>query len=318
MSGNIAVGTASWTDPSLIRTGLFYPTGCSSPEDRLRYYCTQFPFVEVDSSYYAMLSEANAAKWAQRSPDGFTFNVKAFRALTQHQTPRKSLPPDIARSLQPSNKINVYYKDLPAEIRDELWTRFIQAVQPLAAAGKLGALHFQFPPWFIAKRDNYMYLEEVRGQLEGFTVAIEFRSASWFDELTREATLKVERDNAFVNVVVDEPQGFKSSVPGVWEATNDELAIVRLHGRNTSTWEAKGATAASDRFNYDYSDEELTEIAQNAQKLAAHVRVVQVVMNNNYQDQGVRNGRSLQRMLVVDGAQRAPTCSDDACGRNIS
>ena len=296
-TSTILVGTASWTDPSLIKVGTFYPKGCSSPEDRLRYYASQFPMVEVDSSYYAMPSEANAQKWVERTPDGFVFNIKAFRALTQHQTPRKALPPDIARSLPPSNKVNVYYKDLPAEIRDELWTRFIQAVQPLAIAGKLGALHFQFPPWFVAKRENYAYLEEVRGQAEGFTVAVEFRSASWFDTVTREATLKVEHDNSFVNVIVDEPQGFKSSVPSVWEVTNPDLAIVRMHGRNIDTWEAKGLTASSERFNYDYTNEELTAIAQEVRRLKA--KRVQVVMNNNFEDQGVRNGRSLQAILAM-------------------
>ena len=294
---NILIGTCSWTDKSLIETGRFYPKGCSSPEDRLRYYASQFPFVEVDSSYYAMPSERNSQLWAERTPPGFTFNVKAFRALTQHQTPWKALPPDIAKTLPPSGKANVYHKDLPREAQAELWLRFIQAVQPLAIAGKLGALHFQFPPWFQASRENFTYLEHVRRELEGFTVAIEFRHQSWFDDARRDATLKFERDHGFVNVTVDEPQEFKASIPAIWDVTAPELAIVRLHGRNHEKWMAKGLTASSDRFNYDYADDEIGDLSVPIRAVAAKVRTVHVALNINYEDQGIRAGRALFRHL---------------------
>lgn len=302
---SIIVGTASWTDPSLIKTGRFYPKGCSSAECRLRYYASRFPIVEVDSSYYAMPSARNARLWAERTPAGFLFNVKAFRALTQHQTPRKAMPPDLLRLLPASTQPNVYYKDLPGEIRDELWVRFIEAVRPLAEAGKLGALHFQFPPWFNATRGNAAYLEEVRGQLEGFLVAIEFRNASWFTDVAREATLQLERANAFVNVIVDEPQGFASSVPAIWEVTSPEMVVVRLHGRNAATWEAKGLAASSDRFNYDYTGTELRTLVESMDRIQ-RARYNAIILNNNYEDQGVRNGRTIQQLLAARGLGEAP------------
>lgn len=122
----ILVGTASWTDPGLIKSKLFYPPEAKSPEERLRYYASQFPIVEVDSSYYAMPSSSNAEKWAERTPDDFVFNIKAFRLLTGHQTPQASLPKDIQGELALHfvEKKNVYYKDRPAEIRDEMWRRY--------------------------------------------------------------------------------------------------------------------------------------------------------------------------------------------------
>ena len=141
----ILVGTASWTDKSLILSGRFYPPQVTTPEDRLRYYATQFPVVEVDSSYYAMPSEHNAQLWAERTPDAFVFDVKAFRLFTQHQTPPQALPKDIQQALGTLSKKNVYYRDMPEELLDQMWQRFETAIQPLKQAGKLGAVLFQFP-----------------------------------------------------------------------------------------------------------------------------------------------------------------------------
>src|SRR5438105_7129025 len=132
----ILVGTASWADKSLVDSGKFYPPEITSPEERLRYYASQFPLVEVDSSYYAMPVPATTQLWAERTPDDFTMNVKAFRLFTGHQTSPIVLHRDIQQALPPTDKRHLYYRDLPAEIRDELWRRFHEALQPLVAAGK--------------------------------------------------------------------------------------------------------------------------------------------------------------------------------------
>jgi len=128
-------------------------------------------------------------------------------------------------------------------------------------------------------------------------MAVEFRNISWWTDRNRESTLAFERERQLVNVIVDGPQGFSSSVPAVWEVTSPELAIVRLHGRNAETWEKKGLKASSDRFNYDYRDDELKEIAEQIKTLSARVPVVQAILNNNYQDQGQRNARTLAGFL---------------------
>lgn len=299
-ASDIHVGTTSWTDKTLIDSKQFYPKGCSGAEDRLRYYASQFPMVEVDSSYYALPSTRNAELWAERTPAGFSFNVKAFRIFTGHQTPARALPRDVADALADhfGRKKNIYYKDLPDPVRDDLWARFERGIRPLAEAGKLTAVHFQFPPWVFPSREWHAHIEECAARLPGYQLATEFRQRAWFDAEHREATLAFERAHDFVHVVVDAPQGFKNSVPQVWEVGSPKLAIVRLHGRNAATWNVSGATAASDRFNYDYPETELAELAGEITKLASRVELTQVISNNNYEDQGQRNARTLQRLLA--------------------
>lgn len=296
---DIRVGTAGWTDPSLIKSGRFYPKGVTGAEERLRYYASQFPTVEVDSSYYALPSPRNSQLWVERTPGSFDFNIKAFRLFTGHQTPAKALPKDIAEALAPhfQAKRNIYYKDVPEELRAELWARFEKGVRPLREAGRLTALHFQFAPWVVPSADWKRHLEECVGRLPGYRLAFEFRNRSWFDGEHDERTLDMERDLGVVHVVVDEPQTSGKSIPQVWAATTPELAIVRMHGRNEATWDAKGHAAASDRFDYDYSDGELREIAPSIRKLAGSVSELQVVFNNNNEDQGQRNARSLMKIL---------------------
>ena len=293
----ILVGTASWTDKSLIDSGKFYPRSAKDAESRLRYYATQFPIVEVDSSYYAMPAAATAQLWAERTPAGFVFNVKAFRIFTGHQTQPRVLPRDIQQALALPPDGNIYYRDLPAEIQQELWRRFFEAVEPLRLAGKLAAIHFQFAPWITSGGAARKHVEHCATVMQGRLMAVEFRNSSWWTERNRDSTLAFERERELVNVIVDGPQGFASSVPAVWEVTSPQLAIVRMHGRNAETWEKKGLAASSDRFNYDYPDAELQELSGKIKELARAVPMVHVILNNNYQDQGQRNARTLAGFL---------------------
>lgn len=301
ISARIDVGTASWTDKSLIASKRFYPRGWNTAEARLKYYASVFPMVEVDSSYYAMPSERNSALWVDRTPPGFTFNMKAFRLFTGHQTPAKALPADIQHELtwHFATAKNIYYRDVPGEMLDALWERFRRAIDPLASAGKLGAVHFQFPPWVVPSRQWHAHIEECADRMSGYQLSTEFRQARWFDPEHREATLAFERQHGFAHVVLDMPQGFSNSLPQIWETTSPNLAIVRLHGRNADTWNVKGQTAASDRFNYDYPDDELASLVPGIRRLAEQTLQVQVIFNNNYEDQGQRNAVTLQRLLDV-------------------
>lgn len=297
----ILVGTASWTDKSLIQSGRFYPPQVNTPEDRLRYYATQFPVVEVDSSYYAMPSDRNAQLWAERTPEAFVFDVKAFRLFTQHQTPPQALPKDILQALGALSQKNVYYRDMPEELLDQMWQRFETAIQPLKQAGKLGAVLFQFPPWFVYSRASLGHIEHCIERLDGYRLAVEFRNRTWFDDRHRDQTLKFERANGIAHVVVDEPQGFASSIPSVWEATCPDLAVVRLHGRNRATWEMKGLSSSAERFKYLYADDELNELAEPITGLSHTARRVHVLFNNNYQDYGQRNALQLAEILSHAG-----------------
>ncbi len=293
----VRIGTASWTDKTLLACGRFYPKSATSAEARLRYYASQFPLVEVDSSYYAMPAPNTAQLWAERTPNDFVMNVKSFRLFTGHQTSPSVLPKDIRAALPPKTKANLYYRELPAEIRDELWRRFIEALAPLRASNKLGLVHFQFPPWLLRNAAGRAHVQHCIERMAGHTVSVEFRHQSWFEGEHAASTLAFERALGVVHTVVDGPQGFANSVPAIWEATHPACALLRLHGRNTATWDIAGASAASDRFNYDYGDPELIDIAGKVARLALLAASTHVVFNNNMEDQGQRNAAALMRLL---------------------
>ena len=303
MPARILVGSCSWTDPTLIASGRFYQPGVTSAEARLRFYTEQFPIVEVDSSYYAPPSARNSALWAARTPDDFVFNVKAYGLLTGHPTRVDRLPGWIAAALdEPARgKKNAYLKDLDAATVDRLWQAHREALEPLAAAGKLGAVLFQFPPWFVRSGEHEDYLRALPRRLPGWPLAVELRGGDWLSDSAAAGTLRLLEDAGLSFVAVDEPQGFRSSTPAVVAATAP-LSIVRLHGRNAETWEAR-TRVASDRFKYLYADRELEEWVPRVRELARHSAAVHVLFNNNYEDWGMRNARRMAQLL---GTERQP------------
>jgi uncharacterized protein YecE (DUF72 family) len=293
---NILIGSASWTDKTLIACGRFYPPEAKTPEARLRHYATQFPIVEVDSSYYGMPSPQNAQLWAERTPEHFVFNVKAFRLFTGHQTSPIVLHKDIQQALGPDVPKSLYYKDMPKEILDELWRRFSEALEPLRQAGKLGAVHFQFAPWLLRNREGHAHVSECVARMEGHLLSVEFRNQTWFEGDRAARTLAFERDLGVVHTIVDGPQGIANCVPCVWDVTHPELALVRLHGRNQGTWNVKSA-ASSSRFDYWYSQEELAAVVPEIRKAATKAAKVHVIFNTNNEDQGQVNARLLAQLL---------------------
>jgi len=294
---DILVGTCSWTDPTLIESGRFYPSWARSAEARLQYYASQFPIVEVDSSYYALLNERTSGLWARRTGEKFIFDIKAFRLFTQHPTPLSAFPRDIREALpeELKEKTNVYSRDVPTELTDELWERFERALLPLDSSGKLGVVLFQFPPWFYPGNEQRDYILSCKERFPQYRIAVEFRHNSWVNEKNIERTLNFLRDNSLPYVCVDEPQGFKSSLPPVAEATSD-IGLIRFHGRNKETWEKKGVSA-TERFNYLYSDEELKEWIPRVKELASKTRQLHVLFNNCYADKAVVNASQVRLML---------------------
>lgn len=299
MTGTILVGTASWTDPSLIASGRFYPAEASTPEARLRFYASVFPLVEVDSSYYGMPAERTAALWVERTPADFTFDIKAFSLFTHHPTPPRALPGDIRDALSPAvrQKRHIYAGDLPPEMIDELFRRFERALLPLDSAGKLGVVLFQFPPWFLPGREAEAYLASLRRRLPQFTPAVEFRAPNWLAEGRKDRTLAQLRDERLPYVVVDEPQGTRASVPPVIAATAP-VAVVRFHGRNQAAW-AKRGVGVAEKYNYLYREEELREWTSGINRLADTTEAVHVLMNNCREDKAVVNARQLAALLGV-------------------
>ena len=295
--GNILLGTCSWTDRTLIQCGRFYPPWATSAEARLRYYASQFPVVEVDSTYYALPSRRNSELWVERTPGDFLFHIKAFALFTHHPTPPSALPPDLRQQLPDglSQKRNLYLRDLSADLLEELWRRFNDALLPLDSAGRLGLVLLQFPRWFPPGREARTYLLQCQERLGQYRAAVEFRNATWLREERQQELLDWLRHHHLTFVSVDEPQGYASSVPPVAEATT-ELAYVRFHGRNQETWERRGA-AASERFNYWYVDQELQEWVPKIRQLREKAQQVHLLFNTNYQDQGVVNARMMASLL---------------------
>jgi uncharacterized protein YecE (DUF72 family) len=156
---------------------------------------------------------------------------------------------------------------------------------------------FQFPPWFTVGRDNREHVLECARHLPGDAIAVEFRNLTWFSERNAARTLDFEREHGLANVVVDEPQGFSSSIPSVWEVTQPTLAVVRLHGRNRETWEKKGLATAAERFDYRYSTQEIEALAKPIRELAGRARTVHVLFNNCYRDHAQANAAALAEML---------------------
>lgn len=295
--GEILVGTASWTDKTLLESG-WYPPEVTTPEQRLRFYAEQFPLVEVDSTYYTPPNERNSALWAQRTPAYFRFNVKAFSLLTQHPTQPRALYKDIREALPEdvAAKRNLYPGDLPTAAVDEVWERFLSALAPLHDAGKLGALLFQFPQWFTIRRANKDYLLECKERASPYRICIEFRSATWFsDEETAEETLDFLRSYGLPYVVVDMPQGHASSVPPIVAATASDLAVVRFHG-HSEKWTSRDIY---DRFGYLYDEAELAPWAGKIRDLATRATETHVLLNNCYRNYAQTNARQLADLLTA-------------------
>ena len=299
--GTVRLGTASWTDPTMTAAGVFYPRDADTAEERLGYYASRFPLVEVDATYYALPSRRTAELWVERTPPDFTFDVKAHALMTGQPTETKRLPKDLREALpaELAAKSRIYAKDLPDDLRDDVWAWFADGLEPLKDAGQLGSILLQYPRWFFTSSENRDAIEEAVGRLReaGMTGAVEFRSASWFNEKNLERTLGFLADRKIPLVIVDGPQGFKSSVPAVVPATSPDLAIVRFHGRRTPTCEAKGIQTV-ERFRYLYDRDELADWAPRVRETAAQAKDTHVLFNNCYANYGATNALELAQLLL--------------------
>jgi uncharacterized protein YecE (DUF72 family) len=290
------VGTASWTDPTLVKSDLFYPPSVRSAEERLRFYAEQFNTVEVDSSFYALPAERNAKLWAERTPDGFVFNIKPFALMTQHPAEMSRLPKQLREMVPVLERRNRQLTRPSDEVLDMAFQMFWSALAPLREAGKLGMLAFQFPPYFIPKPANFDYLASLPGRLPGASIAIEFRHPSWVrGETRRTETMNFLRSHGLYYTSIDAPED-SSIVPSFIEATDDEV-YVRFHGKNRENWFKRNITAA-ERFKYLYSERELQSLAKGFRNLEQQgVRRAYAIFNNCYQNYGIMNATTMATIL---------------------
>jgi uncharacterized protein YecE (DUF72 family) len=296
-TGKLRVGTASWTDPTMTAPGVFYPKGADSAEERLRYYAGQFPMVEVDATYYALPYKRMAEAWVERTPKDFVFDIKAHALMTGQPTEIARLPKAIREELpaELNEKKRIYRKDLPQELLEAVYEQFREALVPLTEAGKLGAVFVQFPKWVFPSNEARELILETRRRLD-LPIAVEFRHGSWFNEKNADRTVKFLTENKIPYVAVDEPQGFKSSVPPVVVQTSPDLAVFRFHGRNKENWEKKGI-APSERFRYFYDEDELADWTPQIATAAKSSKETHVIYNNCFSNYGTTNARQMARLL---------------------
>ena len=205
--GTVRIGTASWTDPTMTAAGVFYPTGADSAEERLQFYASRFPLVEVDATYYSLPVRRTSELWVERTPPDFTFDIKAHALMTGQPTETKRLPKALREALpgEIAEKSRIYAKDLPDDLRDDVWAWFADGLEPLQEAGQLGSILLQYPRWFFTSSENRDTIEESVERLRkaGMVPAVEFRSASWFNDKNIERTLKFLGDRKIPLVMVE-------------------------------------------------------------------------------------------------------------------
>jgi uncharacterized protein YecE (DUF72 family) len=296
--GAVHVGTCAWTEKTMV--DLWYPKGVTSPEARLRYYASRFDTVEVDSPFYGIPPKAYAEAWAKRTPADFIFHVKAYGMMTQHEVDERSLAPELRsyeHTVTPRGRVAHPHPDMV----DAAFDVFVDAIDPLREAGKLGGLLMQFPPYFTAETKehehrNLEYLEYVSAKLQGYRTLVEFRHPSWVRGSACERTMRFLADRDMTYVSVDSPQyETGSTMPPIAAATSD-WAYVRMHGRNCDTF-FKLTGSSADRFDYRYSAGELEEWAPRIRSLAADADQTFVMFNNNKYDYAQRNAAEIATIL---------------------
>jgi uncharacterized protein YecE (DUF72 family) len=297
----VRIGTASWTDPTMTAPGVFYPPDAGTAEDRLVYYADQFPMVEVDATYYALPARRTGELWLERTPPDFTFDIKAHALMTGQPSEVSRLPKDLREELPAEilDKKRVYARDLPPEIEDEIWTRFMDGIEPLRSSGKLGAVFLQYPRWFFPSNESRDEIVRARERLGDTPFAVELRHASWFNEKNVDRTTRFLKKYEIPFVMVDAPPGTKSSVPPMTLVTSPRLAVVRFHGRRTETWEKSGIPVV-ERFRYLYDEAELGEWVPRIREAASEVPEIHVLMNNCYANYGTTNAREIADLLASE------------------
>lgn len=304
-NADVHVGTASWTDPTMTAPGVFYPPDAGTAADRLAYYAAQFPIVEVDATYYALPARRTAELWLERTPPHFTFDIKAHALMTGQPSEVKRLPKDIREALPAdiAGRERIYARDLPADIGEEIWSRFLDAIEPLRSSGKLGAVLLQYPRWFFPTSQARDVILRAAERLAGTPYAVELRHSSWLNARNADRTLAFFHHNQIPFVMVDAPPGTASSMPPMVVASSPRLAVVRFHGRRSETWERAGIPVV-ERFRYLYDLGQLGEWVPRITEVAQQVREVHVLMNNCYANYGTTNAREIADLLAA-GSVRA-------------
>jgi uncharacterized protein YecE (DUF72 family) len=291
MGGKILVGTASWSDPGFVER--WYPKKMPAGE-RLGWYAQHFELVEVNSTFYSVPEPRMVERWCAATPNDFTFDVKLHQLFSFHSTAAKLLPPDLQRRAETDAKGKVRST---LDLQEALLKSFLRATSILHDAGKLGVLLLQLSPAFSPRKHQLAELDPLIEGLSDYNVAIEFRNRNWATDDQLESTSDFLRGHRAIFVNVDAPASdhFTVMPSEVDEVTDPKAAYLRLHGRNAKAY-ITGKTVAA-RFDYDYDDEEIAEVAERSKKLAREARELHVIFNNNNLDYAPRAALGLRKAL---------------------
>jgi uncharacterized protein YecE (DUF72 family) len=274
MGSPITVGTSSWADPGFVAE--WYPEGLPARE-RLPWYARHFEGVEVNSTFYAVPALTTVRRWVEATPEGFRFDVKLHRVLSRHAAGLDSLPKALREGARTTGRGRVVLDD---RLQDALLEATLEAVEPLAEAGRLSSFLLQLTPGFAPKTHRLDELRPVIERLAPHPVAIELRHRGWAEPRRLEDTLAWYEEAGAAWVAVDAPPGQQITImPPVDAVTHPRLAYLRAHGRNTEGYTTKRTVA--ERFAWRYADDELNEIKVRAERMAELAPAVRVQFNNN-------------------------------------
>jgi len=290
-TSKILVGTASWSDPGFVER--WYPKKMPAGE-RLQWYAQHFQMVEVNSTFYSVPEPRMVERWCAATPDDFTFDVKLHQLFSFHSTSAKLLPPDLQRRAETDTRGRV--KSTP-DLQEALLKIFLRATSILRDSGKLGVFLLQLSPTFSPRKHELGELVQLIEMFSDYDLAIEFRNRDWAvgDQLQATMDFLQKHHAIFVNVDAPESDHFMVMPSDVEEVTNSNVAYLRLHGRNAKAY-ITGKTVAT-RFDYDYNENEIAEVAQRSRKLAREARELHVIFNNNNLDYAPRAALRLRKAL---------------------
>jgi uncharacterized protein YecE (DUF72 family) len=282
--GNVRVGTSGWSYPSGQGTwnGIFYPVASGRGRgkgkfDQLAFYAEHFDTVEINSSFYRVPTPDTTGDWAKRTPANFEFSLKLYQKFTHPEMFQKASGKD------------------PWNLGDKDVDEFRRALDPLANAGKLGALLAQFPASFKNEPDSRAYLEWLLEQFKAYQVAVELRHRTWSDDPRETLKMLEAADAAWTQI--DEPK-FKLSIRQDLRPNVGAFYYLRLHGRNAKNWWKH--EKSEDRYNYLYTSEELEPIVEAVEDASRKVRKAYLYANNHFSAKSVANAAILKHQLGQD------------------
>ena len=285
--GPIRVGTSGWSYPSGEGTwnGIFYPAKKTKGFDDLAFYAEHFDTVEVNSSFYRVPAIKSTQDWARRTPGGFEFSLKLFQKFTHPEMFLKATGKD------------------PGDVDRKDVDDFRAALDPLASAGKLGALLAQFPASFKNEPGSRDYLAWLLHAFQEYPVAVELRHKSFSDDPAE--TMELLREHGAALVQIDEPK-FKTSIRQNRLPNVKTFYYLRLHGRNAAQWWKHDKS--EDRYNYLYSGEELDPIVDAAEEASRDVKKAYLYANNHFSAKSVATAATIKQKLgqELDGEYPEP------------